>query len=234
MPQELTNIVVHGFSLDPAGEVYLRASKGYYQVGSWDGADHFATVAIPPADIGSWVHLAGVYDGSAWHLYRNGLLLASSEDDVGAVEVAAGWAIGTTADGDGRFLTGDVDEVRIWNRPLGPAGDHRRHAHAASPAPRSGWPPTYTWRRARWSITTPRASPPTPVGSPVQVTSPPALAPLAGFDVTGDMSMEAWVNPSGTGRGAGTRPPLRRLLLRPGPAPAATRRCTSTGSTATW
>ena len=70
------NIVVHGFTMQPNGEVFLRIANGQYQIGSWDGTDHFAASAVPAGDVGTWVHLAGVYDGTAWHLYRNGLLLA--------------------------------------------------------------------------------------------------------------------------------------------------------------
>ena len=146
------NIVVRGFTMQPNGEVYLRISNGQYQIGSWDGTDHFATSAVPAGDIGTWVHLAGVYDGTAWHLYRNGLLLASSVDAVGAVEVA------------GRL--GHWHDVRR-RRPLlhrrhrrradlepaaRRAGDHRRDEQAAHR--RRGGPrglPLHGRRRARRS-----------------------------------------------------------------------------------
>ena len=101
--------------------MYLRIFNGQYQIGSWNGTDHFTDAPSRAGDYGTWVHLAGVYDGTAWHLYRNGLLLESSTiDPIGAVAVAAGWAVGTTSVGDDRFFTGDIDDIRIWNRPLGP------------------------------------------------------------------------------------------------------------------
>jgi hypothetical protein len=113
------NVVAHGFhQSNPAAEVYLRTHNGAYQVGSWNGTDHVAAAPIPPEDIGSWVHLAGVYNGSAWELYRNGVLLATTVDPVGAIQVPAAWAVGTNAAGDGRFFTGDIDDIRIWNRTL--------------------------------------------------------------------------------------------------------------------
>src|SRR5690348_66976 len=65
-------ILAHGYSANPAAEVALRFAYGNYEVGSWDGTDHYAATPIPPGDVGQWVHLAGVYDGRRWILYRNG------------------------------------------------------------------------------------------------------------------------------------------------------------------
>jgi hypothetical protein len=73
----IRNIVAHGYNPTPAGEVYLRILDGQYQVGSWDGSSYFAAATMPTSDLGSWVHLAGVYDGTVWKLYRNGVLLAT-------------------------------------------------------------------------------------------------------------------------------------------------------------
>ncbi|XGV96651.1 MAG: LamG domain-containing protein [Leptolyngbya sp. BL-A-14] len=73
----LRNIVAHGYNAAPAGEVYLRILNGQYQVGSWDGNDYFVAAPIPASDVGTWVHLAGVFDGSAWKLYRNGVLVGT-------------------------------------------------------------------------------------------------------------------------------------------------------------
>ena len=200
LPTGFGNIVVRGFTLSPPGEVYLRIANGSYQIGSFDGTDHFAAVAVPSGDIGTWVHLAGVYDGSAWHLYRNGLLLASSADPVGAVEVAAGWAVGTTADGDDRFFSGDVDDIRIWSRPLGPQEitDSMNRRLTGTEAGLAAY--LYTESGA---LVDHDATPVSTilVGTPGQVTSPPPLARLAGFDVTADVSIETWMNPSGTGVG---------------------------------
>ena len=47
------DIVAHGYTLTPAAEVYLRISNGEYQVGSWDGGDHFAAAPIPAGDVGA-------------------------------------------------------------------------------------------------------------------------------------------------------------------------------------
>jgi len=51
----------------------------HYEVGTWTGANDstfMASAKIVPGDFGKWVHLAGVFDGQCWCLYRNGLALS--------------------------------------------------------------------------------------------------------------------------------------------------------------
>ena len=109
----LRSIVARG----PAGnaEVALRNNGGVWQVGLFDGSDHFASAPPHPEDKEVWVHLAGVYDGTAWTIYRNGIPENRALDPVGAVAVGTGWTIGAAVNG-ARPLIGAVDEVRIWNR----------------------------------------------------------------------------------------------------------------------
>lgn len=108
------NILAHGYNLNPPGEFLLRILAGNYQVGSWNGVDHTVSAPIPPEDAGQWVHLAGVYDGTHWRLYRNGREVASRPDPVGVVEVQGPWAIGARGGGTERFFDGDIAQVRLW------------------------------------------------------------------------------------------------------------------------
>lgn len=110
----LRNIVMHGYRTNPDGETGMRINSGVYEVFRWSGTQKGASFAVPPEDIGHWVHLAGVYDG-AWKLYRNGELVATGTDNIGAVVMNAKWAIGARGSGTERFFAGDIDEVRIWN-----------------------------------------------------------------------------------------------------------------------
>ncbi len=110
----LRNIIAHGYSLTPKGEVYLRIANGQYQAGSWDGVDHVATSPMPLSDLGRWVYLCGVYDGTQWILYRNGQAVASSPDTTGAVQVQASWAIGARGGGGERFFSGRLRNVALW------------------------------------------------------------------------------------------------------------------------
>lgn len=116
------NIVAHGYGGSPTNEVYLRtANNGQYEIGSYIENDlntGRAEYVIPPADQGSWVYLVGLYNGSAWKLYRNGMEVASQQIVTGAIQVNANWVIGASGYGTSRFFTGAIDEVRIYDRAL--------------------------------------------------------------------------------------------------------------------
>ena len=187
------DIVSRGYHLDPAGEVYLRIQDGTYQAGSWNGDDHSASAAMPDADIDNWVHLAGTYDGTRWQLYRNGALAGQAEDAVGAVPVAADWSVGVSAVGD-RHFAGDIDDVRIWSAT--------RSAADIADAMASRLSGTEKALAGYWFITggvfrdhTTGHNDGTYQGSPGWVDSPPALTSGSDFDVVGDLTVEAWVNP---------------------------------------
>jgi hypothetical protein len=115
----LRNIVAHGYDSSPAGEVFLRINSGRYEVGSWNGQDAKTTAGIPSEDVGTWVHLAGVYDGARWILYRNGELAGSTAQTMGSTFVGAPWAIGARGGGPERFFGGDIRDVRLWRIPRG-------------------------------------------------------------------------------------------------------------------
>ena len=130
--------VAHGYCFTPPGEVALRIGAPgcgggtlphYWAAGSWFSAEHSAIAPFSDLDLNVWIHIAGVYAGATWHLYRNGAEIGSLPSTVGAVPVASDWAIGARAPGVGpcvpvppeRYLNGLIDEVRIYRRALGPS-----------------------------------------------------------------------------------------------------------------
>ena len=92
----IQDIIAHGYTRNPNAEVFLRINNGQYQVGSWNGTEHFASYDIPESDVGEWVYLCGTYDGAQWHLYRNGEEVASVNSSVGAVAVESDWSVGSS------------------------------------------------------------------------------------------------------------------------------------------
>ncbi|MBX2850369.1 MAG: hypothetical protein KTR15_01335, partial [Phycisphaeraceae bacterium] len=115
------NIIGHGLGLNPHGEVFLRIDDGRYEIGSWNGGFNKASAAIPAEDTangGQWVHLAGVYDGAIWRLYRNGMLIGVTQDAPGSVITQTDWSIGARGTGTSRYFDGEIDDVRIYNRNL--------------------------------------------------------------------------------------------------------------------
>jgi hypothetical protein len=114
----LEDIIAHGYQTSPTNaEDFLRISSGEYQVGSWNGNNALAQVAIPTGDIGHWVNLAGVYNGSEWILYRDGVQVATSGATTqGALPVSStDWTIGAGVNGSQRYFQGQIDDVGIWN-----------------------------------------------------------------------------------------------------------------------
>ena len=114
----IRNIVAKGAGT--SGEIFLRMNGGDWEVGTNNGTNHLASFPIY-ADLSTWVHVAGTYDGTAWRLYRNGQLVATRVDPVGPVSVtggSSGWSIGANGAGTGRLWTGQLDDVAIFNTAL--------------------------------------------------------------------------------------------------------------------
>ncbi len=114
----IQDIIAHGYQVSPSfAEDFLRINNGYYQVGSWNGTTVMAQFPIPSTDIGQWVHLAGVYDGTQWTLYRDGVAVAlSGATSQGALTVSnTDWAIGAAGDGTERFFKGQIADAAIWS-----------------------------------------------------------------------------------------------------------------------
>lgn len=124
MPQStsgLQDIIAHGYTSSPSAEDFLRMNGSNYEIGSWNGTLFSAAAPVSSGDIGAWVFLAGVYDGTNWNLYRNGQLLVSTPSTTGAVPVQADWSIGSDATSnpsDVRSFQGSIDEVYIDSAPL--------------------------------------------------------------------------------------------------------------------
>ena len=119
------DIVAHGYTPDQSQDVALRINSGSYEFTYFDfqaGMNHDATVTIPPSDLGAWVHLCGVFDGSNYLVYRDGALAATTPDTTApAANINALWAIGARAPDSAaaaRFLAGKLDDVRIYGRAL--------------------------------------------------------------------------------------------------------------------
>jgi len=119
------NFLAHGWRNNPSFEVALRISGGNYDFIYWNAVDHKASAPIPASDLGTWVHLCGVFDGSAYSLYRNGVLVASTVDGATApANMDAPWAVGARApqpDGLERLMEGEIDDLRIYGRALSAA-----------------------------------------------------------------------------------------------------------------
>ncbi|MCJ7551391.1 MAG: LamG domain-containing protein [Anaerolineae bacterium] len=108
------------------GEVdnfFLRIKDGTYEFGvrnHGSGAVVEAAYAIPPGDVGQWVHLAATYEHKygAWRLYRNGQWVGTyGWGPRTAAQFDADWTIGTNGAGSEAF-DGFIDEVSLYDQAL--------------------------------------------------------------------------------------------------------------------
>ena len=102
--------------MHPDGRAYLNLST--------DGSDFGISVLTPSAvALGSWVHLAGTYDGAFARIYVNGALAAQAVYAGGIFSGSDDFSIGGVVGGVGvhsgiSFFHGRIDEAVIYNRAL--------------------------------------------------------------------------------------------------------------------
>ncbi|MES2774934.1 MAG: LamG-like jellyroll fold domain-containing protein [Bacteroidota bacterium] len=72
-----------------------------------------ASFAITSNDLGKWMHIAGVYDGSTIKIFRDGVLMSTTPTSQTITHVSSPFLIGKRIDGFN--FDGSIDEVHIWN-----------------------------------------------------------------------------------------------------------------------
>ncbi len=70
--------------------------------------------------VGQWQHLAATFDGATARYYVDGVEVANRAF-TGSVGNSNTWRIGAYGGGPGGFFDGTIDEVRVYDRALGPA-----------------------------------------------------------------------------------------------------------------
>lgn len=98
------------------GAIYI-ASGGYPAVMSSDGAYH-AVLSSTKISLNEWHHIVGLNRGSVAEIYVDGVRVNSS--NVGMSANSNTFAIGTfySAGSPGRYMKGQIDDVRVYNRVL--------------------------------------------------------------------------------------------------------------------
>jgi hypothetical protein len=116
------DILAHGYRTAPDQELALRINGGKYQFIYWDGMDHAASADIPATDVGTWVHLCGVFGPDGYRLFRNGQLAGMNADATSPPpNIEAPWGLGArpmSSTGPDRFMQGNIDDVRVYGRAL--------------------------------------------------------------------------------------------------------------------
>ena len=144
-------IIEHGDqSASNTAYVALCLAGGSYEIVSNSGTSAYAAASpVPAGDLNTWVHLAGVYNGTSWLLYRDGVQVAQTASPVGAVAAGGNWSHCRQRAGQQPVLPGrDPGRVDLPAGPLGgrsePVGRNRLALFCPTPRP---------WRHPRWCKT---------------------------------------------------------------------------------
>ncbi len=134
-----------------------RADLNNFMEAAVGGTSGNYTYGVTPVDDGEWHHVGWVYDGTMNYLYVDGEVDAT-EASTGQITVSSyPLYIGDNSQATGRFWTGLIDDVLIFNRPLtheeirivmqSSAGDYPQ---ASGPVPADGALLPDTWVNLSW------------------------------------------------------------------------------------
>jgi len=115
------------------------------------------TYGVTPVDDGEWHHIGWVYDGTMNYLYLDGEVDATEENS-GQITVSSyPLYIGDNSQATGRFWTGLIDDVMIYNRALTQDEVQRvmqssagAYPQASGPTPADGEIHADTWVTMSW------------------------------------------------------------------------------------
>ena len=186
----IRDIVTRGYG---NAAVFLRSWGTNYQIGCWDGSsDHLANATIDPIDLNHWIQITGVYDGSAWRIYKNGVLQSSNTDSTGAISVNTGWTIGASLNRSWYFK-GAIDGVSIYDTGLSASAVAALYSSPGKPgtlsASKSGSTVSLSWGAASGTVTGYNVYRGTSLG--LEASTPINASPIVGTtynDTTADLS----------------------------------------------
>lgn len=81
--------------------------------GTWNNVNSVATPTVS-----TWTHLAGVWNGTVLSIYVNGVFSNSVTTSIGALGTGSNNPVWIGKNTINENFSGDVDEIRIWNRAL--------------------------------------------------------------------------------------------------------------------
>jgi hypothetical protein len=99
-------------------ELSLSSSgRGFFRVNDVASGDKYRVNATSVHQLGTWVHLAGTYDGTTMRFYVDGVLQGSVVGPSAITTNSSPLGIGAEPGGYRRFK-GGLDEVRLYDRAL--------------------------------------------------------------------------------------------------------------------
>jgi len=95
-----------------------RAGNSYYEFWVGNGGSWYNTNSVATPSLNIWQHVAGTWDGSVASIYVNGVLSGTTTPALSVLGNASNNPVWIGANTINENFTGDVDEIRIWNRTL--------------------------------------------------------------------------------------------------------------------
>ena len=102
-----------------AMQILLRRSGGsFYEFWVGNGGSWYNTNSVATPSLNIWQHIAGTWDGTVASIYVNGVLSGTTTPALSVLGNASNNPVWIGANTINENFTGDVDEIRIWNRSL--------------------------------------------------------------------------------------------------------------------
>ena len=100
-------------------QMMLRRNGGsFYEFWIGNGGSWYSTNSVATPSLNTWQHIAGTWDGSVASIYVNGVLSGTTTPALAVLGNASNNPVWIGANTINENFTGDVDEIRIWNRSL--------------------------------------------------------------------------------------------------------------------
>ena len=122
----------------------IEAFRGVYFGVYIGGTEYYGHYALDPLPTGTWMHIAGTYDGSDVQVYYNGSS-GTSQSGSGNVDTNSSCVFQIGAMGSSNFTDGKIDEVAMWDSGLS-ASNITTIYGAGIPSSLSSLSPKSWWR----------------------------------------------------------------------------------------
>ncbi len=115
LQSNIQDIISHGYYLEGTDYTSLTLLNGHYSLISVSGGlNVVCATPVLTQELNTWVHIAAVYNGTSWKIYKNGVFANEMVSGAGPAIAQGNWNIGGRVKQKVYNYSGEIDEVRIW------------------------------------------------------------------------------------------------------------------------
>ena len=100
-----------------SGYELLINGSGHLEM-NWQNSVTQSITSTNPVPLNIWHHIAVIYDGTTARIYIDGVADGSANISFSPVNNSDAFLIGASGSAPSNFFSGEMDELRIWNRAL--------------------------------------------------------------------------------------------------------------------